>query len=424
MSANEGTLNHNMEDNLVGITVKYIYVIRNIINDKVYVGQAVDPHKRFAGHLSEVRQNRDNSAIHGAMNKYGVENFYMEVLEGPISNYNEREKFWISFFNSVSPNGYNILAGGEDPPIRRAFQNNKSKFTPEQVEEIYELIKNPTLTLSEIASFEGCSYRTISNINKGVTYYSDKNKYPIRDFQSSGESANMLSLETVERITKMLIESEDSFLSIAKTIGCRQNQVSEINDGVVKRYRLNNIEYPIRKSNGRVTKEIANKIKKELKIGLLNKNQIANKYNVSYADVSNINSGRNWFDENESYPLKKHEGRLNFDENVYEGIRKALADGKSDKTIMKEFNTPNITLIHDINSGKTHKNSNYSYPIRKKSDRFTIEEVRAIENEIANTKRTLSDIAKEFGCHKSTVVQIKNGSWKKYLDPNKKYPLR
>ena len=122
--------------------------------------------------------------------------------------------------------------------------------------------------------------------------------------------------------------------------------------------------------------------------------------------------------------IKKHEGRLNFDENVYEGIRKALADGKSDKTIMKEFNTPNITLIHDINSGKTHKNSNYSYPIRKKSDRFTIEEVRAIENEIANTKRTLSDIAKEFGCHKSTVVQIKNGSWKKYLDPNKKYPLR
>ena len=86
MSANEGTLNHNMEDNLVGITVKYIYVIRNTINDKVYVGQAVDPHKRFAGHLSEVRQNRDNSAIHGAMNKYGVEADFSASRPAALAN--------------------------------------------------------------------------------------------------------------------------------------------------------------------------------------------------------------------------------------------------------------------------------------------------------------------------------------------------
>ena len=316
------------------------------------------------------------------------------------------------------------MSGGEEPPVRRAFQNNKSKFTQEQVEEIYELIKNPVLTLSEIASFEGCSYRTISNINRGITYYSDKNKYPIRDFQSSGESANMLSLDTVAIITKMLSESEDSFLSIAKAVGCRQSQVGEINSGSIVRYRLGNIEYPIRENNCRITKKTAFEIKKELKIGLLNKNQIANKYNVSYSVVSNINAGRSWFDEDEIYPLKKHEGRLDFSEDIYEGIRKALADGKSDKTIMREFNTPNIGLIHDINSGKTHKSPNYSYPIRKKKDRFTIEEIREIEDEIMNTRQTLSEIAKKFGCHKSTVLQIKNGSWKKYLDPNKKYPLR
>ena len=48
------------------------------------------------------------------MNKYGLEHFYFIIIE-EVSNdsLNEREKFWIKFYNSLSPNGYNLTTGGE-----------------------------------------------------------------------------------------------------------------------------------------------------------------------------------------------------------------------------------------------------------------------------------------------------------------------
>ena len=51
------------------IVKKSIYVIKNKINDKVYVGQAKDPQHRFISHLSRAKTNADNSPIHDAINK-------------------------------------------------------------------------------------------------------------------------------------------------------------------------------------------------------------------------------------------------------------------------------------------------------------------------------------------------------------------
>ena len=69
---------------------KYIYVITNDINNKVYIGQSNDPKYRFNQHC---RSNDDNSLIDLAIQKYGREHFTMSILEGPIKNYNEREKY-------------------------------------------------------------------------------------------------------------------------------------------------------------------------------------------------------------------------------------------------------------------------------------------------------------------------------------------
>ena len=71
---------------------KDIYVIKNDINLKVYVGQSVDSKKRFESHC---KKNKDNSLIDKAIQKYGKEHFWYEVLEEKIQNYNEREKYWI-----------------------------------------------------------------------------------------------------------------------------------------------------------------------------------------------------------------------------------------------------------------------------------------------------------------------------------------
>ena len=56
-----------------------------------------------------------SSAIGNAIRKYGLENFTIEVIEEceTLEQLNEREMFWIAYFNSKAPNGYNLTNGGE-----------------------------------------------------------------------------------------------------------------------------------------------------------------------------------------------------------------------------------------------------------------------------------------------------------------------
>lgn len=65
----------------------------------------------MARHLNE---EKGNSYLHRAMNYHGVDNFNFEVIEEVENSLlNEREIYWISFYNSLVPNGYNLTAGGE-----------------------------------------------------------------------------------------------------------------------------------------------------------------------------------------------------------------------------------------------------------------------------------------------------------------------
>ena len=92
---------------------KDIYLIKNDINEKVYIGQSVNAANRFAQHKSEARLKSNQMLIHKAIRKYGEEHFELVILEKQVENFDEREKFWIQFYNSLQPNGYNICVGGE-----------------------------------------------------------------------------------------------------------------------------------------------------------------------------------------------------------------------------------------------------------------------------------------------------------------------
>lgn len=96
--------------------VKYgrIYIIRNTVNNKVYVGQTTVSIKlRFQNHLSAARCGKDY-VIGKAIRKYGENKFYVELLEEClVEELNERETYWIAFFNSTNNKfGYNMSIGG------------------------------------------------------------------------------------------------------------------------------------------------------------------------------------------------------------------------------------------------------------------------------------------------------------------------
>ena len=54
-----------------------IYKITNLINKKVYIGQALDIFHRWSKHSSAPT----NSLIHQAIREYGIENFSFEIIE-------------------------------------------------------------------------------------------------------------------------------------------------------------------------------------------------------------------------------------------------------------------------------------------------------------------------------------------------------
>ena len=90
----------------------YIYKVYNNINDKLYIGQtARSLEKRWKEHLNHA-DNKTNAPLYLAMNKYGKENFFIELIE-ETDFPDEREIYWISYYNTYGNNGYNATLGGQ-----------------------------------------------------------------------------------------------------------------------------------------------------------------------------------------------------------------------------------------------------------------------------------------------------------------------
>ena len=99
-----------------------IYKITNLINQKTYIGQAVNLSDRIRTHVKAgLGIDTPNSILYKAMRKDGVENFSFEILEycDPV-DLNDREKIWIGYFSSQEW-GYNMTGGGS---VSRKGENN------------------------------------------------------------------------------------------------------------------------------------------------------------------------------------------------------------------------------------------------------------------------------------------------------------
>ena len=103
-----------------------------MINNKIYIGQSINPEHRFIAHCSRAKNDSDNSPIHSAIKKYGKDNFILTIIEW-TEDYNNREKYWIKKLNSKSPYGYNVAEGGEEPPHKYGEEHHNSVITDEQV---------------------------------------------------------------------------------------------------------------------------------------------------------------------------------------------------------------------------------------------------------------------------------------------------
>lgn len=95
-----------------------IYRFLNIETNKSYVGQSINLGRRIYAHLREMRKGNTEQVIYKAVNKYGLENIYVEILtvlpecENLKKYLDLCEKVYIDYFDSYK-NGYNSTLGGD-----------------------------------------------------------------------------------------------------------------------------------------------------------------------------------------------------------------------------------------------------------------------------------------------------------------------
>lgn len=194
-----------------------IYIIKNIINDKVYIGQtSIGVANRWKQHIKPSNIKKNNYALYRAMTKYGVENFYYEILEDgiPIDKLDEKEIYYIQKYDSYK-NGYNSTKGGDGRVINKIEDMEYIINKIKQGVEIYQIAKELNVsatTINRAAKAYGINYR-LSSL-KPSSYYSEKSKKisrdEIRKYKNQGlshaEIGNIMGINsrTVSRIVKEL----------------------------------------------------------------------------------------------------------------------------------------------------------------------------------------------------------------------------
>lgn len=118
-----------------------IYLIKNKITGKVYIGRTNSCIKRFSSHFSLLRKGKHpNVKIQNSYNKYGKSSFTIGIVEQNLSLEDclKREEYYIDFYNSIV-NGYNIQKGGKRERValgsvkywkdKKGSQHNTAKET-------------------------------------------------------------------------------------------------------------------------------------------------------------------------------------------------------------------------------------------------------------------------------------------------------
>lgn len=118
------------------------------------------------------------------MRKYGFDNFTISLVEGNIDRcmLDSKEKYYISFYKSNNSSyGYNLTDGGSGGSAKKLLDEFK-------VNEIIDLLKNTSLSASEIGKKYEVSPSCISDINRGKSWTNYEIAYPIRPIQEKKSS--------------------------------------------------------------------------------------------------------------------------------------------------------------------------------------------------------------------------------------------
>ena len=229
--------------------MKAIYKITNKLNDKKYIGQSNNPMERWKQHkwrsTNEIEKGK--SAIHDALREVGIDNFSFEII-GWFEDYNEKEKYYIQYYNSLTPNGYNIMEGGEEPPHKYGEEHHNSVYSQELIDKIIDDLLSHRYTQKEIENKYNVNQVLITSINRGITHRRKGLEYPI--IKTSNYHCDN---KTFNDIIYLLKNSLCTCPEIGQYFGFSGSTIKAINSG--RNHYDETIIYPVRNFRGKANSQ-------------------------------------------------------------------------------------------------------------------------------------------------------------------------
>lgn len=206
-----------------------IYIIKNKCNDKVYIGQTMQSvENRFKQHSKpSTIKKRGTYKLYNAFKKYGINNFYFEILEEEISKneLNSKEIYYIEKYNSYKL-GYNSTNGGESKAICKITDIELLKemfFSGKKYEEIANFFKVSKVTvqrtlhslkikrnliLTKEYLLKNKDIKTNKQIAKefNISPASVSRAYKRYNIKKGTGSLNILNIQNKSKITKEMLE--------------------------------------------------------------------------------------------------------------------------------------------------------------------------------------------------------------------------
>ena len=121
----------------------YIYVVQNKVNNKKYIGQSQqkDINSRWSSHKN-LKHNTVGQILLNAYKKYGIDNFTYKIICICFDeDTNKYEKEYIKKYNTIYPNGYNLLQGGDN--------HKHNEYTKKIISEKLKGVNNPNFGIKK-----------------------------------------------------------------------------------------------------------------------------------------------------------------------------------------------------------------------------------------------------------------------------------
>lgn len=216
-----------------------VYKITNLVNGKIYIGKTHDIDDRWNNHLDLAKYKcKGYSYLHKSINKYGSENFTIEIVENNLSEEMalDREKFWIKELNTKNSDfGMNLTEGGEGTSGLKWSEDSRDKI-------IGENNHNYGINISKLMKDKNPDI--FSGINNG--FFGKKHSKEVIDFLKnrniSNEIKNIISEgcrgenqwnakfsdSDILEIRKKWDNREYSQAELARQYGVKRNTINQI----------------------------------------------------------------------------------------------------------------------------------------------------------------------------------------------------